>query len=177
MGYSHHIYQSPIGDIFLLASETALFGAWFVRQRHFAEPYDVSLSSESEDNAILRLSENWLDMYFEGKRPRMNIPYILPECSKFRQQVWEEMLTIPYGTTLSYKDLGIRTARKLGIDKVSYQAIGTAVGHNPISIFIPCHRIIPTNGSVGQYAAGSDIKKQLLVFENCASLFSQSYVY
>lgn len=177
MGYSHHIYPSPVGDILLLASEKALLGAWFVHQRHFAEQYNLSLSVETQDNTIIQQSKEWLEKYFDGKRPRMGIPYILPECSQFRRQVWEELLAIPYGTTISYKELGIRVSQKLGIEKISYQAIGTAVGHNPISIFIPCHRIVPANGGIGQYAAGSDIKKQLLDFENCSSLFSSSNVY
>lgn len=175
--YSHHIYQTPVGEIFLLASEAALLGSWFVGQRHFGSCYPLSSSAGNRENHIIRQSEEWLDMYFDGKKPQMNIPYKFPDCSLFRRQVWEELLLIPYGTTISYKEIGLRVAKKLNIEKYSCQAIGTAVGHNPISIFIPCHRITPTNGAVGQYAAGSNIKKQLLDFEIYSSLFSSSNVY
>ena len=127
---------------------------------------DILLADEPSSNLdIFNETKLWLKNYFNGKKPNPKSLKIKIEGTNFRKIVWTTLLEIPYGKTISYQDLGKIVAKKLGKKKMSAQAIGGAVGHNPISIIIPCHRVIGTNGSLTGYAGGLEKKKYLLQLE------------
>ena len=113
---------------------------------------------------IFEQTVRWLDIYFSGREPDFT-PTVSMETTPFRKAVWEIMLTIPYGKTMTYGQIAEKIAKQRGIDKMSAQAVGGAVGHNSISIIIPCHRVVGTNGSLTGYAGGIDKKIYLLELE------------
>ena len=169
MGYTHH-YDSPLGGITLASDGEALIGLWFDGQKYFA---DV-LESKNEEKALPVFDEadRWLDIYFSGKAPNFTPPLNM-KTTQFRKAVWEIMLTIPYGQTMTYGEIADRIAREKGLSRMSAQAVGGAVGHNSISLIIPCHRVVGTNGSLTGYAGGVDKKVKLLTMEKAdmSSLF------
>ena len=110
-------------------------------------------------------TKKWLDIYFDGKEPDFT-PRLHLQGSPFRMEVWEILLKIPYGKTTTYKEIAERVAAQRGIPSMSAQAVGGAVGHNPVSIIVPCHRILGTDGSLTGYAGGVEKKKSLLSLEN-----------
>lgn len=118
-----------------------------------------------EETPILSEASLWLDVYFTGKEPDF-MPPLHPIGSAFRREVWEILLQIPYGATATYGDISKRLAKKMGLEKMSAQAVGGAVGHNEISIIIPCHRVVGTSGSLTGYAGGIDKKVRLLELEH-----------
>ena len=156
-------YTSPIGDILLASQNKKLIGAWFEGQKYYLA--NVSEEIMEKDDETLIQAEKWLDSYFNGKKPLINELDLDPIGTDFRKEVWEILCEIPYGKTISYKDIADRIAKKRGIEKMSAQAVGGAVGHNPISIIIPCHRVVASNGELTGYAAGIDKKKFLLKHE------------
>ena len=168
------IYKSLLGDILIVFDEEALLGLYLDRQKEFAEKlkdteiilfYDeVLFSSKEEDYKILRLTETWLDKYFSGGDPDF-IPPINVSGSEFRKDVWDILLKIPYGKTRTYKEVGEALLASGKYERVSNQAVGGAVGHNPISLIIPCHRVIGSDGSLRGYAGGVDVKRKLLELE------------
>ena len=111
----------------------------------------------------------WLDIYFKGKAPDFTPPLCM-ETTSFRKAVWEIMLTIPYGKTMTYGEIADKIAKQKGLLKMSAQAVGGAVGHNSISLIIPCHRVFGSNGSLTGYAGGIDKKVQLLRLEKADML-------
>ncbi|MBO5604854.1 MAG: methylated-DNA--[protein]-cysteine S-methyltransferase [Acidaminococcaceae bacterium] len=127
--------------------------------------------TETEDagrkNALelMKRALNWFDLYFSGKKPDPRVLPLAPRGSEFRQMVWQELLEIPYGKTTTYGAIAGNVARKLHKEKMSAQAVGGAVGHNPVAIIIPCHRVVGSNGSLTGYAGGLDIKYKLLRHE------------
>ena len=147
-------YASPLGGILLAADEQGLTGLWFDGAKYFA----ANLPEEREEKStpILDETARWLDLYFAGRQPAFTPPLHLVG-SAFRQRVWKRLLDIPYGQTVTYGAL-------LG-KGMSAQAVGGAVGHNPISIIVPCHRVVGVNGSLTGYAGGIDIKIGLLTLE------------
>lgn len=147
-------YASPLGGILLAADDQGLTGLWFDGAKYFA----ANLPEEYEEKStpILDEAARWLDIYFVGRQPNFTPPLHLVG-SDFRQRVWERLLDIPYGQTETYGAL-------LG-KGVSAQAVGGAVGHNPISIIVPCHRVVGANGSLTGYAGGIDKKIRLLTLE------------
>lgn len=155
-------YTSPLGGITLSSNGTALSGLWFDGQKYFGQ----SLPKEHKEKPlpIFEQTARWLDIYFSGKAPDFTPPLFM-ETTPFRKAVWEILLTIPYGQTMTYKEIADRIAKQKGLLKMSAQAVGGAVGHNSISLIIPCHRVIGTNGSLTGYAGGIDKKKQLLTLE------------
>ena len=155
-------YDSPLGGILLAADAVGLTGLWFDGQKYFAR----GLSSEREERElpVLLEAKRWLDIYFTGKEPDF-LPPLHPVGSPFRQSVWEILLRIPYGKTVTYGEIARRLAEKSGRARVSAQAVGGAVGHNGISILIPCHRVVGTGGSLTGYAGGIDKKVRLLELE------------
>ena len=154
-------YNSPLGKIILASDGENLIGLWFDKQKYF--PTYIK-DSEEKSLPIFKQTKKWLDIYFSGKSPKF-IPTISIEgASPFRKKVWEILLTIPFGKTISYGEIA-KQIKKTGI-KVSAQAVGGAVGHNPISIIIPCHRVIGSNGNLTGYAGGLDKKLALLKLEN-----------
>lgn len=156
-------YDSPLGGILLAADAVGLTGLWFDGQKYFAR----GLSSEREERElpVLLEAKRWLDIYFTGKEPEF-LPPLHPNGSAFRRSVWEILLQIPYGKTMTYGEIACKLAEKQKLPRMSAQAVGGAVGHNEISIIIPCHRVVGTNGSLTGYAGGIDKKVKLLELEH-----------
>lgn len=148
------LYHSPIGPLRLTSDGTALTGLWF----HDRKP-DPAADQYREDLAIFDSAKRWLDDYFSGNPRKIDFP-LAPSGTPFQQRVWQLLLTIPYGETTTYGAL----ARHLE-PKMSAQAVGQAVGRNPIGILIPCHRVIGADGTLTGYAGGLENKKWLLLHE------------
>lgn len=163
-------YQSPLGEILLAADEVSLTGLWFDRAKYYAAGL-VPQSTERETPPLTE-AKRWLDVYFSGKMPDF-MPPLHPIGSDFRQEVWALLLQIPYGQTTTYGALAARLAAKHGMARLSAQAVGGAVGHNPISLIIPCHRVVGASGSLIGHAGGVERKIQLLKLEgtDCIKLF------
>lgn len=155
-------YNSPIGRITMASEGNTLIGLWFEGQRYFAD--SIKEECIEKDLDIFDDTSRWFDIYFSGKEPDFT-PKILITGTPFRKSVAEIMLTIPYGKTMTYGEIANVIAKEKGIAKMSAQAVGGAVGHNSISIIIPCHRVVGTNGSLTGYAGGLDKKIQLLKLE------------
>ena len=155
-------YDSPLGGILLAADEIGLTGLWFDGEKYFAD--NLPAEHTERETPILLEAKRWLDIYFAGKEPNFTPP-LHPIGSAFRQSVWEILLQIPYGKTTTYGEIARQLAEKQGLSRMSAQAVGGAVGHNEISIIIPCHRVVGTNGSLTGYAGGIDKKMKLLKLE------------
>ena len=156
-------YPSPLGDILLAADELGLTGAWFEGGAHFAA--QLPAEHTQQETPTLAEAKRWLDRYFSGREPDA-LPTLHPLGTPFRRAVCELLLQIPYGRTVTYGELARRLAAKQGLVHMSAQAVGGAVGHNPISILIPCHRVVGANGSLTGYAGGLDKKRALLRLEH-----------
>lgn len=157
-------YTSPVGEILLAEKNGALMGLWIEGQTSSLNPAKETIV-EKTDSSILNQTQEWLDAYFNGKRPAISELKLCPEGSEFRQEVWNILCEIPYGEVTTYGEIAHRIARKRGLDRMSAQAVGGAVGHNPISIIIPCHRVIGTNGNLTGYGGGIEKKIKLLKHE------------
>ena len=155
-------YESPLGSILLAADETGLTGLWFRDGKYFADVLDPDHTER--ETPVLQQAKRWLDVYFSGQEPDFTPP-LHPIGSPFRQEVWALLRQIPYGQTTTYGELAKQIAAKHGLARMSAQAVGGAVGHNEISIIIPCHRVVGTNGSLTGYAGGMDKKVKLLTLE------------
>ena len=155
-------YQSALGNILLAADEIGLTGLWFEGQKYFANT--LPDETVSQEIPILTEAKSWLDMYFAGEEPKFT-PALHLTGSPFRQAVWKILLQIPYGQTVTYGEIAQQLAAEQGISTMSAQAVGGAVGHNKISIIIPCHRVIGADGSLTGYAGGIDKKIALLKLE------------
>ena len=162
MVYTCH-YESPLGGILLAADEVGLTGLWFDGQKYFAR--DLPAEHTEQNTPLLLKAGRWLDIYFTGREPDFMLP-LHPVGSAFRQSVWEILLQIPYGQTMTYGEIARQLAERQGGVRVSAQAVGGAVGHNEISIIIPCHRVVGTGGSLTGYAGGIDKKIKLLELEH-----------
>ncbi len=156
-------YDSPLGAILLAADETGLTGLWFEGQKFFAR--DLPAECVEQNTPALSEVKRWLDIYFTGKEPDF-MPPLHPIGSAFRRSVWDILLRIPYGQTTTYGEIARQLAEKQGRPRIAAQAVGGAVGHNKISIIIPCHRVVGTNGSLTGYAGGIDKKVKLLEWEH-----------
>lgn len=162
MDYTAH-YDSPLGGITLASDGLALVGLWFDGQKYFA----ATLANEHEECTSLPVFEQtrrWLDSYFNDHAPDFTPPLAM-RASIFRRRVWEQLLAIPYGHTTTYGDIARRMAAERGLGTFSAQAVGGAVGHNSISLIIPCHRVVGANGSLTGYAGGLERKERLLQME------------
>ncbi len=169
MEYIHH-YDSPLGGITMAGSGEALTGLWFDGQKYFADTLDADHAAGSLP--VFEAADRWLDLYFTGRAPGFTPPLVM-KTTPFRRAVWEVLLTIPFGQTMTYGAIADRIARRNGIPNMSAQAVGGAVGHNAISIIIPYHRVIGANGSLTGYAGGLDKKIRLLTLEGVdAAAFS-----
>lgn len=157
------IYESPLGPMLLRARGDALTGAWFLGQKYF--PADVPPCAEFPEAPALLQAKVFLDSYFSGQRPDPFALVLDPQGSPFRQTVWQQLRAIPYGTTVTYGELSRAVAAQLGKPSMSAQAIGGAVGHNPISVILPCHRVVGADGSLTGYAGGLERKQWLLALE------------
>ena len=155
-------YTSPIGGITLASDGEALTGLWFDGQKYFPNKL-VDESTEAE-LPIFTQTCTWLDIYFSGKEPSFT-PLISRRTTPFRKAVYDILLTIPYGQTITYGGVARILAERQGVERMSVQAVGGAVGHNPIGIIIPCHRVVGTDGRLTGYAGGLDKKIALLKLE------------
>lgn len=155
MTYTYN-YSSPAGEILLAANDNGLTGLWFYGAKYFAA--DLENARTEKLTPVLRQTLRWLDTYFSGSEPDFMPPLEL-HGSDFRRRVWAELAKIPYGETVTYGEI----AKKLGVK--SAQAVGGAVGHNPVSIIVPCHRVLGADGSLTGYAGGTDKKARLLELE------------
>ena len=153
--------DSPLGTLTLAEEDGAIVGLWMQGQKYFP---DLS-HAIWEPSPVLAQGEQWLKRYFDGRQPQIRELPLKPQGSPFRQQVWSFLCRIPYGETTSYAALAGEIARSRGIPKMSAQAVGNAVSHNPISIIIPCHRVVGTGGQLTGYAGGLDRKRWLLDWE------------
>lgn len=155
-------YDSPLGEILLAGNGEGLTGLWFAGQKYFAQglPGDAAPG----EDAVLAQICRWLDRYFAGEDPGP-LPPLAPQGTPFRREVWDILLTIPRGEVLNYGDIAARLAQSRGIAHFSAQAVGGAVGHNPVSILIPCHRVVGRDGSLTGYAGGLWRKEALLALE------------
>lgn len=161
MDYTYH-YDSPLGKITLASDGTALTGLWFDGQKYFGST--LGTRHEPKELSIFAQTAHWLDVYFSGKAPDFTPPLSML-TTPFRKAVWNIMLAIPFGETMTYKAISEKVAGQMGLSHMSAQAVGGAVGHNAISLIIPCHRVVGTNGSLTGYAGGIDKKEQLLSME------------
>ena len=156
-------YFSPLGSITVASDGTALTGLWFEGQRYFAS----TLNPEHEERSLSVFDKaiTWLDVYFRGMDPGPPPP-LAPMGSPFREAVWEVLLTVPYGHTVTYGYIAKVLSENNSRRRTSARAVGNAVGHNPLSLFIPCHRVVGAGGRLTGYAGGPDRKRQLLLLEN-----------
>lgn len=164
MTHSKTNYHSPIGLMTLASDGHHLTGLWLENQTYFAE--NLATDSEvNDDLAVFSLVKNWLDSYFSGHQPPIESLPLAPAGSAFRQAVWQILCEIPYGELITYGAIAKKLAITMKKASMSSQAVGGAVGHNPISIIIPCHRVVGANGSLTGYAGGMDAKVSLLRLE------------
>ncbi|WP_458403996.1 methylated-DNA--[protein]-cysteine S-methyltransferase [Methanobrevibacter sp.] len=151
-------YASPLGDLLIASDGEAICGVWFLDQKHFKSSVDGDMI-QKDDLAIFKTVKRWFDDYFNGLNPEISFK-LKPHGSDFRRKVWKILSEIPYGETLTYGEIAKRISPAM-----SAQAVGGAVGHNPIAVLIPCHRVLGANGNLTGYAGGLDRKTELLKLE------------
>ncbi len=157
-------YNSPICDLYVVCDDIGIAGLWMDGQKYFLGSLKEQ-PIEQPDHPILIRAVQWLDDYFAGKQPEISSLPLNPQGSDFRKEVWAILCRIPYGQVITYGDIAREIAHNHGKEKMSAQAVGGAVGHNPISIIVPCHRVVGTNGSLTGYAGGINKKIALLKHE------------
>lgn len=155
-------YSSPLGELLLSADDMGLSGLWFAGQRYFART--LPPCAVPRETPVLTASKRWLDCYFSGAHPDV-LPPLHLIGTDFQQAVWNLLLEIPYGQTVTYGALGRTLAQQLGKPAMSAQAVGSAVGRNPISVIVPCHRVVGADGNLTGYAGGVERKRFLLNLE------------
>lgn len=160
-------YASPIGALTIASDAESVTGLWFDGQKYDRR----TLSPDAEDTGdgsgllVLKKAGEWLDRYFAGENPEPELP-LRPQGTPFQQEVWELLRQIPYGRTATYGALAQKISRAHGNARAYAQAAGNAVGRNPISIFIPCHRVLGADGGLTGYAGGIERKRFLLRLEH-----------
>ncbi len=155
---------SPVGLLTLASDGEHLTGLWIENQKYFAAGLS-NMPERKDDLPVFCTARNWLARYCSGNQPYIAELPLIPEGSEFRRLAWDLLCQIPYGTLTTYGELGAQIARRLGRPSMSGQAVGGAIGHNPISIIIPCHRVVGSGGSLTGYAGGLDVKIRLLELE------------
>lgn len=156
-------YKSPIGRMLLAADDAGLTGLWFEGQKYFARC--LGRETEEKELPVFAEAKRWLDIYFSGKEPDFTPPLHFIGTD-FQKEVWEILCAIPYGQTMTYGAIADQLAKKRGLSRMSAQAVGGAVGHNNLSIIVPCHRVVGSDGSLTGYAGGIERKTFLLNLEN-----------
>ncbi|MBS7577108.1 MULTISPECIES: methylated-DNA--[protein]-cysteine S-methyltransferase [unclassified Enterococcus] len=156
------MYISPLGNIEILCDEMNIKGVWFENQKYYGAKYKLT-DIRNEENRIIKMVKDWLEEYFSGGQPLIDKTILAPEVTEFQSQVLELLEEIPYGQTRTYKSIADSIAKNG--KRSSARAVGGAVGHNPISILIPCHRVVAVNGSLTGYAGGINRKIELLAIE------------
>lgn len=161
MQYITH-YKSPLGNVLMAGDKAGLTGLWFEGQKHFARCLDRE--HEEREIPLFETAKHWLDVYFSGKEPDFSVPLHFIG-TEFQKEVWEMLGSIPYGQTTTYSSIAQQLAARKGLPHMSAQAVGGAVGHNEISIIVPCHRVVGKDGSLTGYAGGIEKKQSLLMLE------------
>lgn len=156
-------YSSPLGEIYLAADGEKLAGVWIEGQKYFAA--SVKENMTECETPVLKMARTWLDCYFAGEKPQIRELPLAPEGSSFRRLVWDLLCEIPYGQVVTYGEVARRAASIMGKARMSAQAVGGAVGHNPISVIIPCHRVVGAGGNLTGYGGGIEKKIWLLDHE------------
>lgn len=156
--------DSPVGKILIGEREGVLAGLWMEGQKYFPDSNQEEME-ENQDSPILNQTKQWLDRYFKGEKPSAAELPLAPAGSEFQKAVWRILCEIPYGQVTTYGEIAKKIAAIRGLKSMSAQAVGGAVGHNPISIIIPCHRVVGTNGGLTGYAGGLERKVKLLTLE------------
>ena len=153
---------TPLGQVLLSSDGEALTGLWFDGQKHFAA--NLPAEHEEQQVSVFEQAESWLNQYFSGCAPDITLP-LSPRGTPFQKLVWDILLTVPFGKTTTYGQIASILAERRGLTRFSAQSVGNAVGHNPISLIIPCHRVVGANGNLVGYAGGLSKKEQLLIME------------
>ena len=161
MDYIHRC-MTPLGAVTLASDGAALTGLWFDGQKHFGST--LEMNPADAELPVFAEAERWLDIYFSGTCPEFT-PELRLKGSCFAVSVWEALLAIPYGQTVTYGEIARRLAARTEVVSVSPRAVGAAVGRNPVSLIVPCHRVIGADGSLTGYAGGLERKKRLLRLE------------
>ena len=171
--YFYEFYDSPMGRLTLASDESSIIGLWLEHQRFYMDVLQ-GRECEKKETDVICLAKIWLDKYFAGEKPAIDELPIKFIGSDFRVEVWQMLTEIPYGEVITYGDLAKRIAEKSCIKAMSAQAVGGAVGRNPISIIVPCHRVIGVNGNLTGYSGGISTKIKLLEFEgvDCSILYT-----
>ncbi|MDR1042632.1 MAG: methylated-DNA--[protein]-cysteine S-methyltransferase [Clostridiales Family XIII bacterium] len=162
--YYSTTYQSPVGLLTLACDGDSLVGLWIEGQKYHGDAVPETTSGDG-DAPVLGVAKKWLDRYFDGKKPEISELPLAPIGGEFRQNVWGILCKIPYGEITTYGEIAKKMAAKMKRKSMSSQAVGGAVGHNPLSIIIPCHRVVGSNGSLTGYAGGIGTKVKLLELE------------
>lgn len=162
--YYSTTYLSPLGVITLASKDDNLIGLWNEGQKYHGVTLFNSLVTK-DDQPLFNMVKQWLEQYFSGEQPSVSQLPLTPLGSEFRQAVWSILSEIPYGQVITYGDIAQKMAARMNKASMSSRAVGGAVGHNPISIIIPCHRVVGANGSLTGYAGGIDAKIKLLELE------------
>lgn len=157
-------YSSFLGDLLLAVKEDKLVGLWIEGQKYYLSNFQEEMKEDNQNKMIVKTKE-WLDKYFKGEKTSIKDLDYYFIGTDFQKQVWKILQTIPYGTVVTYKYIALELAKQKGIKSMSSQAVGNAISHNPISIIIPCHRVIGSNKSLTGYAGGIDKKLKLLELE------------
>lgn len=164
--YHATIYPTPIGSITLAcdANGENLVGLWMEGQKYHGGTISEGMVVQ-DDIPLFDRTKKWLDRYFAGERPGISELPLAPIGSPFRQRVWNILREIPYGEVITYGSIAKKLAAQTGKQSMSSQAVGGAVGHNPISIIVPCHRVVGSNGSLTGFSGGIQVKRKLLAHE------------
>ncbi len=163
------LYQSPVGEILIAADDIGVVGIWFRNEKYFA--YCLDKENEPRETSVINESKRWLDIYFQGREPDF-CPPLHMIGTDFQIEVWNILREIPYGSTTTYNEIAKRIVKNRGIERMSAQAVGTAVGKNNINLIVPCHRVVGTNNSLAGYAGGIDKKIRFLKLEGA---FKEEY--
>ena len=159
-------YETPfMGRVMVAATDQAIVGLWMEGQKYFGASMPRGNVSENRDHPLIQKAFSWLNRYYAGEKPAISELALEPQGSEFRQVVWKLLCEIPYGQTSTYGELAEKAAELMGKEHMASLAVGGAVGHNPISVIIPCHRVVGANGSLTGYAGGLDKKIALLKHE------------
>ena len=160
--FYYRFMNIPLGKSLVAVEADTLIGVWFVGQKYY--PQKTEHWIERADHSVFTALRGWFDSYFAGEKPVLNIP-LAPRGTPFQKSVWDILLRIPYGKLTSYGTIARQLAARHNKSSLSAQAVGGAVGHNPISLLIPCHRVVGSNGKLTGYAGGLDKKEALLRLE------------
>lgn len=156
-------FETPLGEMLAAAKDGKLTGVWFTTQKHF--PKDTNQWEEKADYPVFQKLKAWMKAYFEGTSPNLELP-LEPQGTDFQKLVWKFLLEIPYGETATYGEVAKKVALEMKKPTMSAQAVGGAIGRNPISIIIPCHRVLGANRALTGYDGGLDKKEALLQLES-----------